>query len=220
MKIIITGATGMVGSEVVRQALADNAIHQVTAIVRKPLSIDHPKLRTIIHKDFLNYKILADTFRENDACLWCLGISQNQVNEHQYIVITYEYAVAAAKAMLEVNPAISFLFLSGDGANSEEKGRFLFGRVKGRTENALLKMPFKRLFIARPAGIAPVHKTTGLTLTLKLQYFLVGLMKHITPSYVISSVSLAKALLHITKNGSDKTILSYKDLNKIAKKIP
>ena len=210
----------MVGSEVVRQALVDKAIQQVTAIVRKPLNIDHPKLKTIIHKDFLNYKALSDTFKDNDACLWCLGISQNQVNEHQYVVITYEYAVAAAKAMLEVNPSISFLFLSGDGASSNEKSRFLFGRVKGRTENALLKMPFKRLFIARPAGIVPVHKASDQTLLLKFQYFIVGLMQYITPSYVITSVALAKALLHIVKNGSDKSILSYKDLNKIAKKIP
>lgn len=210
----------MVGSEVVRQALVDNAIRQVTAIVRKPLNFDHPKLKTIIHKDFLNYKALSDTFRENDACLWCLGISQNQVNEHQYVVITYEYAVSAAKAMLEINPSISFLFLSGDGASSTEKSRFLFGRVKGRTENALLKMPFKRLFIARPAGIVPVHKATDQTILLKLQYFFVGMMQYITPSYVITSTSLAKALLHIIKNGADKSILSYKDLNKIAKKIP
>src|SRR5437870_2975160 len=100
MNIIITGATGMVGSEVVRQAIADQEIDEITLIVRRPVTFTSPKLKTVIHKDFLDYSGLADVFRNADCCIWCLGISQNQVTEAQYIVITHDYTIAAAKAML------------------------------------------------------------------------------------------------------------------------
>jgi len=218
MKIIITGATGMVGSEVLTEALSDNRFESVTAIVRKPLTIQHPELKTVIHKDFLNYSGLDDVFRENDACIWCLGISQNAVSEKEYIVITYDYTIAAAKAMLDVNPSITMLFVSGEGASSTEQSRFIFGRIKGKTENALLKLPFKKLFIARPAGILPVNDTGNFTFALKMQYLMVRIFKYITPKYVIASDKLAKALLYITLYGFADTIISYQQLTDIAKK--
>lgn len=219
MKIIITGATGMVGSEVLRQSLMDPAIEQVTVIVRRPVAQQHPKLKTVIHKNFLDYTGLEDVFKNNDACLWCLGISQNQVSEAEYVVITYDYTVAAARAMLEANPAITFLFLSGDGASSDEKSRLLFGRVKGKAENELLRMNFKKLYLARPAGIYPVHKVEKPPFVLRMQYAIVGIMKFIVPSYVITSVKLAKTLLHIVKNGLDRQLYTYKDINLIAKNL-
>ena len=111
MKIIVTGATGMVGAEVVRQAIADEAIEVVTVLLRNPSEIKHPKIREIVHKDFLNYQGLENVFRETDACLWCLGISQSRVTKNEYFTITYEYAIEAAKAMLKANPSITFAFL-------------------------------------------------------------------------------------------------------------
>jgi len=219
MKIIITGATGMAGSEVLRQAINDNGITEMTAIVRKPLTTEHPKLTTIIHKDFMDYSGLQEVFKNNDACLWCLGISQNAVDENQYITITYDYTLAAANAMLQANPFISFLFLSGDGASSDEKSRFLFGRIKGKTENALTRLPFRKLYIARPAGILPANSSASFPFALRLQYLFVRIMRYITPAYVITSVNLAKTLLYIIKNGPDKTIFSFREINDIAKGI-
>jgi uncharacterized protein YbjT (DUF2867 family) len=219
MKIIITGATGMVGSEVVNQALQDDTIEQVTVIVRKPPSIRHPKLTVVIHKDFMDYSGLESIFRRNEGCIWCLGISQNQVSEKEYVKITYDYAVAAATAMLAANPSISFLFLSGHGAQQSEQSRVLFGRIKGRTENALMKMAFKRLLIARPAGILPVNNTASYPFVLKMQYLMVRMFRYITPSYVITSVKLAKALLYIMKYGNNQTIFTYKDINEIARSL-
>jgi uncharacterized protein YbjT (DUF2867 family) len=219
MKIIVTGATGMVGSEVIRQAIADKDIAQVTAIVRRPLKIQHPKLVTVIHSNYTDYAGLEQLFKDNDACLRCLGISQNAVNEAKYIEITYDYALAGAKAMVEANPAIAFLFLSGEGARSDEKSRVLFGRIKGKTENALLQLPFKKFYIARPAGILPVQKSADFTFALRMQYLLVRVFQYITPQYVITSAKLAKALLHIIKNGAKSTILTYRDINEIARPL-
>jgi len=217
MKIILTGPTGMVGSEVLRQALLDEQITEITALSRKPLPAA-PKLKTIILTDFMNYAGLEEVFRTHDACMWCLGISQNAVNEQEYITITYDYTIAAAEAMLKANPGITLLFLSGEGAKTDEKSRYLFGRIKGRTEKALSDMPFKRLLIARPAGIIPVDGGSRYPFALRLQYLFARIMKYITPAYVITSVKLAKAMLYILKYGNNATY-SFTDINAAAQRI-
>ena len=157
MKLLVTGATGMVGSEVVRQAVLDPECQTIIALVRKPLSIQHPKLKTVLHQDYLDYASLTDVFRDVDACLWCLGISQSLVSKEEYHVITHDYAVAGAQAMLAANPKLTFVFVSGKGADPTEQSRVLFARVKGKTENVLRRLPFKQLVIARPGGIKPTH---------------------------------------------------------------
>lgn len=210
----------MVGSEVIRQAIADNGITEVTALVRKPLNIQHEKLKTVIHKDFLNYSGLEDVFKNNDACLWCLGISQNLVSKEDYFTITYDYAVNASKAMLLSNPRITFLFLSGDGAATSEKSLMLFGRVKGKTENALQKVGMKKFYITRPGGIYPVNEDPHITFYLKLQNRVVRLMKFLAPWVVITSVDLAKAMLAIVKKGGDKVLFTHAELKEVAKGLP
>ncbi|MFH1005985.1 MAG: NAD-dependent epimerase/dehydratase family protein [Candidatus Latescibacterota bacterium] len=212
MKIIITGATGMVGSEVLRQAILDNDIVEITVITRKPLDIVHPKVKTHIHQDFLNYSNLTDVFRKQDACVWCLGISQNAVSKEEYIAITYDYTLAAAKEMLQANPLINFLFLSGEGADSAEKSKFLFGRIKGKTENELLKLPFKKLYIARPGGIIPSHKRSNNSIYLKIQNQIIRTLGFFVPSMVITSTELAKVLLHVAKNSASTSILTHKEI--------
>lgn len=218
MKIIVTGATGLVGAEVLRQAIADNRIEEVTAIVRKPLEITHPKIKTVLHQDFTDYSNLSELFKKHDACAWCLGISQSQVNKEEYNVITYDYALAAAKAMLQANPAITFLFLSGMGADSTEKSSTLFARVKGKTENALKKLGFKKLFIVRPGGIRPIHKNKNTSFVNKLMIPVFPLFQLLMPSMVITSVELAKVILFIIKNGSDMELLENKDLRNLISK--
>jgi uncharacterized protein YbjT (DUF2867 family) len=218
MKIIVTGATGTVGAEVVRQAMIDDSITQIIAIVRNPPEMTHPKLKIIVHKDFLHYDSLLPLFAECDACLWCLGVSQTQVSKQQYMVITYEYTLAAAQAMLKANPRIKFLFVSGGGADSTEKSRTLFARVKGQTENALQRLAWKELIIARPGGIQPIHKDRNLAFAYKLFLPLFPIFRLLAPSKVITSVELAKALLYAVKRGTDKVILENIDLKKLALK--
>ncbi len=199
MKLLITGATGMAGSEVVRQAILDPGIEEIIALVRRPMEIRHPKLSAVLHSDFGNYDSLTGIFKKVDACIWCLGISQLQVSRKEYEVITYDYTVAAAKAMMDANPSIHFLFLSGNKADRSEKSRVLFARLKGKAENALLQMNLKRLTIVRPDAIWPKHKNKRAPFAYKLAFPFFPLVERFTPSKIIGSVPLARAILKLIK---------------------
>jgi len=215
MKIIITGSTGTVGSELVKEAVADNDITEVILLARNPSETKHPKIREVIHKNFLDYSGLENIFRETDACLWCLGISQTKVSKEDYFIITYDYAVAAAKAMLAANPAITFLFLSGQGADSTEKSRVRFAKVKGQTENALRAMNFRKLIIFRPGGINPVSKSKNASLNKKFEFLFIQLMKVIVPWAVVNTDVLAKAMLKSIKQDNGQVILSHKMIRQL-----
>lgn len=194
----------MAGSEVIRQAIADDSITSVIALVRRPMEIQHPKITTVIHNDFLHYDAVKEWFKDCDACIWCLGISQLQVTKQQYGIITYDYAVAAAKIMLAMNPEVHFVFLSGNKADRTEKSKVLFARLKGKTENALLALGFKKLTIARPDAIWPKHKNKNAPLAYKLAFPFFPLVERLTPAKIIGSVQLAKALLYLVKYPSEK----------------
>jgi len=207
----------MAGSEVIRQAITDDNITQIIALVRRPLEIAHSKISSIIHQDFLNYDAVKDHFKDCDACIWCLGISQLQVSKQQYGIITYDYTIAAAKAMLAVNPDIHFVFLSGNKADRTEKSKVLFARIKGKTENALLGLGFKKLTIARPDAIWPKHKNKNAPLAYKLAFPFFPLVEKFTPAKIIGSVQLAKALLYLTKNISEKNTYENTELRLLGK---
>jgi uncharacterized protein YbjT (DUF2867 family) len=215
MKIIVTGATGLVGAEVIRQAIADKTVTEIIALSRKRVEIQDPKLTTIIHNDFLDYSSLSELFKKADACIWALGVSQSQVTKEQYHIITYDYTVKAANAMLYANPEITFVFVSGGGADSTEQSKTLFARVKGKAENALKRLPFKKLVIARPGGIKPIHKNPNTSFFNKVMIPLFPLLELVAPSMVISSVELAKSLIYLAHVGSEETILENTKLKEI-----
>lgn len=211
--VIVTGATGTAGSGALQQCLADSEIDRVTAIVRRPLTIEHPKLKVIIHQNFLDYSGLEDVFKQHNACIWCLGISQTLVSKEEYIKLTYDYTLAAANAMLKANPAITFVFLSGMGADSTEKSSTLFAWVKGKTENALQGLPFKHLYIARPGGIIPTYPRDSYRFAEKILIGLTKFMGLFAPKMVITSAQLGKAMLNMVKYGTGKVINENKDLH-------
>ena len=217
MKIIVTGATGMAGAEVIRQAITDETIQEIIALVRRPLEISHPKITTVIHTDFLNYDAVKGYFSHCDACIWCLGTSQLQVSKAQYAVITYDYTIAAAKAMLDVNPSVHFVFLSGNGADRTEKSKVLFAKLKGKTENALLQSGLKNITIARPDAIWPKHKHKNAPLAYKMAFPFYPLVEKFAPSKIIGSVQLAKALLHLAKNAGEKNTYENMELRLLGK---
>lgn len=199
MHILITGATGVAGSQTLIQALADPSVTRVTALVRSPLSQTHPKLTTLIHTDFHDYRTQRERFASVDACIWCLGIAQSLVSEAEYAVITYDYTLAAATALHTANPDVVFVFLSGMGADTTEKSRTLFARVKGKTENALRSLGFKHLVIARPGGIRPTSPRKAGAWYEKLVYPLYPILETLLPSFFISAPLLGKALVSVAK---------------------
>jgi uncharacterized protein YbjT (DUF2867 family) len=216
MKILVTGATGLVGAEVVRQAILDDDIQQVTCLVRREGELKHPKVKYVIHKNFMDYSGIADVLKEQDACIWALGVSQTQVSKEEYHTITFDYAVNAGKALLAVNPRIIFLFVSGGGADTTEQSKTLFARVKGKTENELMRLPFQKLIIARPGGIRPIHKNKNAPFLYKLVIPLFPIMQFLTPAKVITSVDLALALLFLLKKGGpEKQLLENVALKKL-----
>jgi uncharacterized protein YbjT (DUF2867 family) len=217
MNILVTGATGLVGAEVIREAIKDSGITNITALARRPLSLQHPKLQTVQHKDFISYKGLEDVLAKQDACLWCLGISQSQVSAREYEVITYDYAIAAAKAMNQANPSMTFLFVSGQGADTQEKSKTLFARIKGKTENALQRLPLKQLYIVRPGGIRPVNPNPNAPFIYKLFLPIFPLMELVTPSSVINSVQLANAILRIIKERPQQVLFHNPQLKQLGR---
>jgi uncharacterized protein YbjT (DUF2867 family) len=215
MKIIVTGATGMAGSEVLRQAILDESIEEIIALTRRPLEIVHPKIKNVLHVDFLNYDSLADYFTTCQACIWCLGISQLQATKEQLAVITFDYTIAAAKAMFAANPNFKFIFLSGNGADRNEKSKIPFARLKGKTENTLLQIAPTQIIIARPDAIWPKHKHTNAPFAYKLAFPFYPLVEWLAPSKIIGSETLAKALLFLAKHKTTEITFENMELRRL-----
>lgn len=210
MNILLTGATGMVGSEVLRQAIDDPKIEHITVLSRRPAPVVNEKVRQIIHRDFTTYAGLEEVFRDIDACLWCLGISQSRVSKSEYYSITYEYTVAAATAMVKANANMTFIFLSGEGADSKERSPVRFARIKGKAENALLRAGFLKLYIFRPGGILASTPVSAPSAFKRLESLVVRIMRAVFPWSVVSSKELALAMLKVAKDGYQSTILSHR----------
>lgn len=217
MKLLITGATGLIGAEVVRQALADDTIDEIIVLVRSQLEIKNPKITVVHHSDFSDYTGLEEYFKKTDVLIWCLGISQTQVSRKQYEIITYDYTMACARFCASANPAIRFVFVSGDGADRTEKSRTLFKKIKGRAENGLLNSGLKNLIIARPDAVRPKHKNKKAPFAYKLVYPLFPLVEIMAPSKVIWSDVLARALIKIGKQGYEKDTLENMELRVLGK---
>ncbi|HMU47844.1 MAG TPA: NAD(P)H-binding protein [Chitinophagaceae bacterium] len=217
MKLLITGATGLIGAEVVRQAITDDTIDEIIVLVRSQPEITNSKITVVRHNDFSDYTGLEEYFKKADALIWCLGISQTQVNRKQYEVITYEYTLACARFCLIANPSIRFVFVSGDGADRSEKSRTLFKKIKGKAENGLLSSGLKNLVIARPDAVRPRHKNKRAPFAYKLVYPLFPLVEIMAPSKVIWSDVLARALIKIGNQGYEKNTLENMELRVLGK---
>jgi uncharacterized protein YbjT (DUF2867 family) len=204
MRIILMGATGFLGGEVLRQALADPEISHVTVIARRSVGHTHDKLSEVILSDFLDYSALD--LSGADACIWCLGVSQTQVTQDEYIRITLDYAIAAARAMFSANSQSRFCFVSGRSADPDEKSSALFARVKGRTERNLLELNGS-VFNFRPGYIRPTARS-GPRKDLARFFAPVGMLISLfNEDFSVDCDQLACCLLDVAKNGSAQRLL-------------
>ena len=221
IKAIITGSTGMIGKSMLLECLESPDVTSVLVINRQPVGLQHAKLTEIIHKDFFDLSPLKKHLTGFNTCYFCLGISAAGLSEDKYHQITYELTMNFAKTVLSLNPGIVFCYISAAGADSSEKGRIMWARVKGKTENALLAMPFKKAYMFRPGFIQPMKGVRSRTRLYNAIYavlkYLYPLLKGL-PQYVTSSDRLGQAMLKAVLKGYDQPILESKDINLLAAK--
>ena len=157
MKVVLFGSTGMVGQGVLRECLLDPDVEGVLAVVRSASLPQHDKLRQIVHQDVYDLAAIGDSLSGYDACFFCLGVSSVGMKEETYRRVTYDLTVSVARTLAKLNPTMTFIYVSGAGTDSTERGRLMWARVKGRTENALLQMRFKAVFLFRPGYVQLLH---------------------------------------------------------------
>jgi uncharacterized protein YbjT (DUF2867 family) len=222
MKILLFGATGMIGQGVLRECLAAADITRVTAVGRTATGHAHAKLRELIHADFFDFSAVEAELADHDACLFCLGISAAGMSERDYRRITFDITMAAANLLVAANPAMTFVYVSGSGADSSEHGRTMWARIKGETENALLRLPFARTYIFRPAYIQPLHGTTSRTRLYRMIYAVMGplfpLWNRLFPKYVTTTEEVGRAMLTAARTGADRKILENRDIRELARR--
>jgi len=215
MKILIFGATGMVGQGVLRECLLDPDVTQVLVLGRNPTGQQHPKLREIIHPNLYDYSNIEAELTGMDACFYCLGVSSVGMKEDDYARISYDMTLAAATVLARLNPNMVFTYVSGAGTDSSEQGAIMWARVKGKTENALLRLPL-RAYMFRPGIIQPLHGVRSKTALYQFFYTLAvplfPLLRAIFPQQITSTEQIGKAMLIVARRGSDKKLLESKDI--------
>lgn len=207
----------MVGQGVLRECLLDAEVETVLTIGRTPTGQKHEKLREVAHANLLDFSAIEGGLSGYDACFFCLGVTSAGTTEQEYERITYAIPIAAAQTLVKLNPGMTFVYVSGSGADSSEKGRTMWARVKGKAENALLAMPFKAVYVFRPAFIQPLHGIRSRTKVYNVLYAVLGplvpLVKRLAPGYVTTTEQLGRAMITVVKRGSSKRIQKSQDIN-------
>ncbi len=220
MRVVIFGATGMLGAGALLECLDDARVETVLAVVRRPTGLAHPKLTEVVRSDFFHYDDLRPRFAACNACFFCLGVSSAGLSEAEYHRLTYDLTLAAAREMAAANPAMTFCYVSGQGTDSSERGRSMWARVKGKTENALLALPFKAAFMLRPGLIQPLRGVRSGTRLYQAFYsvfgFLLPLLGRLAPGQLTTTVSVGRALIRLADGGYPSRILATADINRLA----
>ena len=231
MKVVLFGASGMVGQGALRECLLDPEVSEVLAVVRRPLEekprgVDTAKLRELVHADMFDFEPVAERLRGYDACLFTLGTSAAGMKEADYRRVTYDLTMAAARVLARESPGLVFEYVSGQGTDSSERGRSMWARVKGATENALLGLGFGAAFMLRPGVIQPRHGIKSKTRLYRAAYIALTpffpLLKAVAGSHITNTEDLGRVMVHLAKRGkaaSDKAILEQRDLTAMAKAL-
>ena len=224
MKVILFGATGMVGQGALRECLLDPAVTHILAVGRRATAQRHAKLEDLVRENLFDFSDAEARLSGYDACFFCLGIASAGMTEEAYTRVTHDIALAAAKILVRRNLAMTFVFVSGAGTDSSERGRAMWARVKGKTENALLAMPFKAAYMFRPGLIQPLHGITSRTKAYRVFYAVFGplfpVVKALLPRYITTTAEIGRAMLRAAKQGAPKVVLESPDIVALASAAP
>lgn len=208
----------MVGAGVLHECLRDDRVREVIAVVRSPLAKTHPKLREVVRTDFLDYSDAADHFSGADACFFCLGVTAVGKTEEEYHRLTFDITLAAARSLAALNPGMTFCYVSGQATDSSERGRTMWARVKGKTENALFRLPLKA-YMLRPGYIQPLGGIRSKTRVYRVFYAamapLYPVLRRLTPNLVTTSETVGRAMIALAISGYPVPILEVRDINRV-----
>jgi hypothetical protein len=216
LKAIVFGATGMVGEGVLDVALSHPGVESVLVISRRPTGVMHQKVREILHKDFFDYSGIQDQLKGYNACFFCLGVTSVGKKEDEYTRLTYELTMSAATILARLNPDMTFCYVSGTGTDSSESGRSMWARVKGKTENDLMKLPFRAVYAFRPGFIKPIDgqkHAYGVSKVLGKAY---PVLKAFFPKYVCTLADLGLAMIEVSTGGYSRKVLENTDIAELA----
>lgn len=216
MRVMLFGATGMVGQGALRECLRDPQVTQVLAVGRSPAGMTHPKLAELVRRDLVDWTDADDVIRDYDACFFCVGVSAAGMSEADYTRTTFDLTLAVATALARLNPGMTFIYVSGQGTDSSERGRAMWARVKGRTENALLGLPFRAAYMFRPGIIQPVDGVRSRTRLYRALYAVLGpampLLRRAFPGQIVTSAELGRAMLAVAREGHPRPVLERQDI--------
>jgi len=214
----------MVGQGVLRECLLDPEVESVTTIGRRASGVAHPKLTELVHPDLLDFSAIRSRLSGFDACFFCLGVSSLGLTKDAYRRVTYDITLAAAETLVGLNPGMTFVYVSGAGTDSTGRGRSMWARVKGATENALLRLPFKAAYMFRPALIVPLQGITSKTRWYRLFYALarplLPILEALVPAQVTTTEKIGRAMLVAARDGAPKPVLETPDINALARPLP
>lgn len=219
MNVIVFGATGMIGGGVLLECLDDARVRSVLTIGRRATGITHPKLREIVRSDLSDFSDVRSELQGYDACFYCLGVSAAGMSEEAYRRVTLDLTLAAARFLADLNPALTFCYVSGQGTDTSEEGRVMWARVKGATENRLLEMPIPA-YMFRPGLVQPMKGVRSRTTAYRILYGLAApvlpMLRRLLPRYVTTTEDVGRAMIRVAVEGGERQILRPGDINSLA----
>ena len=221
MRVVLFGATGMIGQGVLRECLLASDVELVAAVGREATGAQHPKVREVVHREMRDFTAIERELTGFDACFFCLGVSSAGMSEADYERVTYGITMAAAETLARLNSGMTFIYVSGQGTDSTEQGRVAWARIKGKTENALLRLRFKGAYMFRPGVIQPLYGVKSKTGWYRMMYAvtrpLLTPLRMLFPAYILTTEQMGRAMLAVARYGAAKNILESADIARISK---
>lgn len=218
IKLILTGATGMVGEGVLTECLQQDEVEQILLVNRRPCGVSHPKLKEIVHQNFYDLSLIKEQLVGYNACFFCLGVSSVGMKKEEYFQTTYVLTMHMAEILSKQNKDMIFCYISGAGTDSSEKGRLAWARVKGKTENDLMKLPFKCVYNFRPGALIAAKGAKNVLPYYKYFSWLFPVLRTLAPNSICSLKELAIAMINAVTKGYEKQVLEVKDIRLLLKK--